>query len=411
MLMASRACVAGGVLWFLTSAVSAAPEPTEVAAQARQLLTELQNVGAEGRGNEKAARAWRQLSQLDASVLPVLLGAMDDEHELAANWIRGAVDAIAERALTSKGGLPKAELETFLADTSRSPRARRIAYSWLLRVDPGARERWVPRLLHDPSVEFRRDAVERLLGAAKEQDDAQAAAQAAAVSLYREALGGARDEDQVKLIVERLRGYGETVDLPLHYGFLMRWKVVGPFDNSGKRGFNTPYPPEAEIRLDAEYDGKSGKIGWRDYVTEDDYGIVDLNAALVTEKGVAGYAYHEFTSDQERDVELRIGSKNAFKLWVNGELAFERDEYHHGTKLDHYRARARLRAGKNDVLLKVCQNELVKSWTKQWQFQIRVCDSAGTAILSQTRSPLARDADAGDAAPPSNEETAAQGGE
>jgi len=45
-----------------------------------------------------------------------------------------------------------------------------------------------------------------------------------------------------------------------------------------------------------------------------------------------------------------------------------------------------LQAGKNTLLVKACQNEEVKDWTKEWQFQLRVCDAAGTAILAKDRA-------------------------
>ena len=35
--------------------------------------------------------------------------------------------------------------------------------------------------------------------------------------------------------------------------------------------------------------------------------------------------------------------------------------------------------------MKVCQNEEVKDWTKEWEFQLRVCDATGTAILAKDR--------------------------
>ena len=46
-----------------------------------------------------------------------------------------------------------------------------------------------------------------------------------------------------------------------------------------------------------------------------------------------------------------------------------------------------LKAGKNTILVKVCQNEDVKDWTKEWEFQLRVCDATGTAILGKDRPP------------------------
>jgi len=37
--------------------------------------------------------------------------------------------------------------------------------------------------------------------------------------------------------------------------------------------------------------------------------------------------------------------------------------------------------------VKVCQDGQTKDWTKEWQFQFRVCDATGTAILAVDRPP------------------------
>ncbi len=42
--------------------------------------------------------------------------------------------------------------------------------------------------------------------------------------------------------------------------------------------------------------------------------------------------------------------------------------------------------GKNTILVKLCQNEQKEKWTVQWEFQLRVCDSTGTAILATDRA-------------------------
>ena len=49
-------------------------------------------------------------------------------------------------------------------------------------------------------------------------------------------------------------------------------------------------------------------------------------------------------------------------------------------------ARGTLRKGKNVILLKVCQNEQTDAWAQNWQFQLRICDPVGTAILAADRS-------------------------
>jgi hypothetical protein len=97
-------------------------------------------------------------------------------------------------------------------------------------------------------------------------------------------------------------------------------------------------------------------------------------------KEVTGYAYTEFDSAEERDAQIRLGCKNGWKVWLNGELLFARDEYHRGAKLDQYKLPVRLKKGKNAILVKLCQNEQTEQWTVEWQFQLRVCDATGTAI-------------------------------
>jgi len=102
-------------------------------------LETLRAVGPEGRGNQEAAPAWREVTRADASALPRILSAMDGVHPLAANWLRAAFETIAERELERGAKLPVAELEAFILETHHAPRARRLAYEWLVRCDSTAR--------------------------------------------------------------------------------------------------------------------------------------------------------------------------------------------------------------------------------------------------------------------------------
>lgn len=377
-----RTRIVTAAIWFGVVASAQVP-PALWAAEPSVLLKTLREATVDGETNREAAGAWRQLTQIEAGQLPRILTAMDDAGPLAANWLRTAVDAIAERELRQQGELPVDELERFVLDTRHDPRPRRLAFEWLARADATAPDRLIPGMLNDSDVEFRRDAVDRLLRRAGELFAAADTKKAA--RLYQEALGGARDDDQIKQIVSQLRALGQQVDLPRHFGFLMTWKVIGPFDNTGLAGFEIPYPPEREIDFDAEYEGKNGPVRWQSFTTEDDYGMVDLNKPLGPLKEVVGYAWAEYTSDTQRDVELRLGCKNAWKVWLNGQFLFGREEYHRGMQLDQYRMKGTIRPGRNEILVKVCQNELVEDWTVEWQFQLRVCDATGTAILSPSR--------------------------
>ena len=68
------------------------------------------------------------------------------------------------------------------------------------------------------------------------------------------------------------------------------------------------------------------------------------------------------------------------KIYLNGEEVFARNEYHHGQKLDQHSARVMLKKGRNEVILKICQDDWTFEWTFPWQFQCRVCDEIGGAV-------------------------------
>jgi hypothetical protein len=347
-------------------------------------LRTVKAVAAEGAGNQQAKAAWKTLAQADAAQIPAMLSALEDANPLAANYIRSAIDAVAERNVRSGRPLPADALEKFALDTTRNARARRLAYDWLTRADKSAAGRLAPKFADDPAPEFRRDAVSRLLDAAAKMDQAN---KQAALEAYQKALAAARDRDQVDKAAAALKDLGQTVDLPAHFGFLLHWKLIGPFDNHEERGYPAAYPPEKSIDLDASYDGKSGRIKWLDFATAHDYGDVDLNKALGKTLGAVGYALAEFESDRERDVELRLGTRCAWKLLVNGQLVGAYDSYNPSTLMDQHVVKAKLKKGKNLILLKCCQNEQTFPWAQFWHFQLRVCDVAGTAVLAANRPP------------------------
>lgn len=354
------------------------------AADIEPLLNTIKSVGAKGAGHEAATAAWQQLAKSGAAELPQLLAGLDNAGPLAANWIRAAVDAVAEKQLAQGGKLPAAALERFALDTQHAPRARRLAFEWLSRVDATAPDRLIPTLLNDPSVEFRFDAVARLLAQAEplKTDQPNAAAE-----IYRRALSGARDLEQVKLIAAELKKLGQQVDLPTHFGFITAWQVIGPFDNTAGQGFDVAYPPESNVDISAELAGKGQVVKWKPATTQEDFGTVDLNETLGKHKDAVAYATAEFESDREQTVEFRIGCPTANKLWLNGALIDSRQVYHSGSGMDGYISRGTLEPGKNLLLLKVCQNDQKEEWAQGWTFQLRVCDAAGTAILSKNRPP------------------------
>ncbi len=360
------------------------------------LSAKLRAVGPKGEGHTEATKAWQELSKADVAQLPEILAGMKGAGTLSENWFRAAVETVAGRELKSGGKLPVEALEGFLADTRQAPRARRLAYELVARIDETAESRLIPGLINDPSLELRRDAVASVLNEAAAAEEATN--KDAAIALYRKAFDASRALDQIKTASKKLAEFNQTVNVPRHMGFVMDWQLIGPFDNTDKKAFDVAYPPEQQIDLDATYEGKVGKVSWKKHSTADQYGIVDLNEIferpkdgndykLTDEhKGSIGYAVSTFDAEQARDVEIRIGCINANKVWLNGKLLTANEVYHSGMEVDQYVARGSLKNGNNQILVKVCQNEQEDSWAQRWQFQLRVCDELGTAVLSKDRT-------------------------
>ena len=355
--------------------------PATWAADLSAPIQAIKAVAKDGQGNAAAIAAVRQIEKADPADLPVILVAMDDANPIALNWLRSAYETVATR----KGAtLPQEALLAFLHDQKHLPQARRLAYDTLKSVDPGIEERLIPTMLDDPSGELRRDAVAYTMKQAEKiaadgnKDDAR--------KKYAAALGGAVDEDQVKKLAEVLKGYDQTVNLIDHYGFLTQWKVIGPFDNKDTKGFNVANPPETELAFDKGYEGmldpegKPFQTKWTPLASEDEMGLFDVNKLFAKHKGATIYTATEFDSGTAQEVEFRLGTSNAWKLWVNGELLFAREEYHRGQFLDQYLVRGKLKSGRNTIVMKLLQNEQTEEWAQDFSFQFRVCDFSGRAI-------------------------------
>ena len=341
-------------------------------------LQALANVGQEGRGNEAATVAWKEVVSAGPSALPALLATTGTGGIIADNWLRLAGDTIVANAVRERRPVPTGEMESFVRKTTHASAARQLAFDLLKQADSSKAEALEPALINDPVQELRRGAVQRVI------DSARTANGEASKAKWQEALAAVRDEDQTKLITAELKKLGVAVDLPRHFGFLTKWHVIGPFDNTERKGFDTPFPPEAGVRLEAALPGKEKEIKWIPFESSDEYGKIDLNKPLGMQKEATAYAVTSFESGDDREVELRLGCKNAWKVWLNGELLFGRDEYHRGQQMDQYKLKGRLKKGANTILVKCCQNEQKEEWTVEWEFQLRVCDAAGTAVLAST---------------------------
>tara|TARA_B100000029_G_scaffold144032_1_gene139248 strand:- start:506 stop:1660 length:1155 start_codon:yes stop_codon:yes gene_type:complete len=372
------------VLTVLSLLLLATGPTTALAATPAELIATIRAVNKKGQGSPEAGKAVAELSAVGPESLLAVLRAFDGANPLATNYLRSVAETIVDRALAAKAPLPQKSLEAFIGSLDNDPHARRLAFEIVVRVDGSVTDRLIPGMLTDPNPVFRRQAVARLLDLAgrlnKERQPRLAA------DLYRQALRGATDDDQVQAIAKPLRSLGEKVDLPRHFGFLTQWNIVGPFDNTGGKGFAAVYAPESKLDLKATLKGKLGPATWKSYSTSHDFGILDIAKQIKPYKGAVMYCTTTFVSGSAQAIQFRLGTPNAWKLWVNGKQMFANEEYHRGMKIDQYSVPVTLRAGANTILLKICQNEQTQDWAQRYQFQIRTCNKSGIAVLAADAS-------------------------
>jgi len=147
------------------------------------------------------------------------------------------------------------------------------------------------------------------------------------------------------------------------------WLVAGPFPSTdrirltgrwpARTGFDTDYLGSIGGETDArpsrgglvqDPDGNDIAFLYRNW--RDAY--VDLTDVYGRIAHVAAYIYAELESSEEREVYLHIGSNDAAKLWVGGELVLSQPEDRSAWPSQNV-VRAHLAAGRTPVLMKIDQ--------------------------------------------------------
>ena len=344
----------------------------------RKIIEALTSIGPRGSGNEKAALIMPLIKGLNSSSILPLLHAMNQANSLGDNWIRASISEIIDQSKMSF--FPQTAILAFANNQKNIGSSRRTAFELLREHDPELAHSIVPGFINDPEPSLRREAVAQLLEKAKSSKNEKDSR-----LLYEKILSYGRDVSQIKEASSALNEMGESIDLIELMGFLVNWELIGPFDNSERSGFEMIFPPEKTQKVQSFYKGKNGDIRWNSFSSKDPLGMVNINELYGEIKEVLAYAKTSFNSSSSRLAQFRIGSKNAWKIWLNGDLLFARDEYHRGsTRVDQFIVEGELKKGENIVLLKVCQNEQTQSWTKQWEFCLRITDPEGSPIRSDS---------------------------
>ncbi len=145
----------------------------------------------------------------------------------------------------------------------------------------------------------------------------------------------------------------DGVQVPLLLG---EWQYVGPFSNASMRGFDVVYAPEKEINLKAKYPGRGGQVSWKEGKFPD--GQVNNLAIFAPQLNFDGvvYLYREITCAVPTELPISLGSDDTLTVWLNGQKLLAENVYR-ACAPDQHRLTLKLKAGKNQLLLKICQGQ------------------------------------------------------
>ena len=352
-----------------------------------QWIRTLQQVTTDDQKMPAAVAAAQQLQKKDnATKIVAILEACDQATPLGKNWLCGVANTLYRRSPSSEiEGLRK-----FVEDQKHDGEARNLVFTWLTKDKPEERKAILAKMLDDRSPELRFAATAQALEECKAiKEDSKRY-----LGSLQKILTTSRHPDQVNAILKSLKEAGDERIPADHFGFLKTWQVAAPFDNREQEGFDVEYPIEKDLiagKFDSkkQYPGKAGEVAWQAAEGDAEEGAVDLNPLFKNdkgeqEKGAIAYAYTTYNSKVAKKAEIRLGCINANKVWWNGKLIISNEVYHASMAIDQYIAEVDVKAGKNELVVKVCQNEQTEPWAQRWTYQLRVCDETGKALPAES---------------------------
>lgn len=152
---------------------------------------------------------------------------------------------------------------------------------------------------------------------------------------------------------------GEELLARLHPPRPGPWKLIGPFKTDGlQAGFATEFPPEKELDLAKSYPGVREDVKWHDRA---DLGDGPTHLLVNDLHGIHGayYLHRMIKVAAPARLEISLRADDLFKLWVNDELAVQRDDAEAERGVAS-RTVVDLKPGENRLLLKVVNHQGAK---------------------------------------------------
>jgi outer membrane protein assembly factor BamB len=174
----------------------------------------------------------------------------------------------------------------------------------------------------------------------------------------------------------------QGLDLPAEArrnGSVTDWNLLGPVPWN-ESGFPTDKAlvGEPDIRLDKPCKVAGQQLAWREYVSADSSGKVDLDGIFGAIENAAVYAYAEVRLPAAGDYQMKVGSNDGFKCWFNGQEA-ARFDGGRSYAPDQTVVTVPGKTGVNKILVKITQ------LGGRWAFGVRFTDAQGKDLAIEQK--------------------------
>ena len=167
-------------------------------------------------------------------------------------------------------------------------------------------------------------------------------------------------------------------------GSINDWQFTGEFENISTSGFDKKYDVIDHPEPTAVFVNKHGaKVGWHDITNIRHDRWIDFTYYTDSDNSIV-FSQTFVKSDQDQEVQLRIGVSGSVKVWVNDAQVLAVPE-ERNNDLDSYIQTVKLNKGYNRILVQIGE-----SYANRSNFMLRLTDNNGYVIPTLTATTKAQ---------------------
>lgn len=174
-------------------------------------------------------------------------------------------------------------------------------------------------------------------------------------------------------VIRYLGGMPGGAEMAPRLGVVTRWQLVGPFPWNMDNGFSVTHINEPDVDPAATYEVEGKTLAWKAHDAGHPSGMVNMMGIFGAREFCCAYALARIEVPEAAEAQLRMGSDDGIKVWVNGE-AVHANNVDRGTVFDQDKAPVQLKAGVNELLVESTQNG------GGWNFHLRLTRPDGTVL-------------------------------